>query len=168
MKYVLSILFCLNIFCIEAQIQSTFLGSQFYSSKSKVIEELNKRGYNKSYKEGEVSIYDIRLGFYFFDYATFNFFENSFCSIRFVNSNKNKETAIELYNSIKYDLNEKYGKMKYMEKENVIGFSDSVRRVAVSWKYDRSKGGEMFYYVILEYWNVNLMDKYFSAQLEEL
>lgn len=54
------------------------------------------------------------------------------------------------------------------EDTDIIIFEDDRTGIILYWEYGESRGGKMFYYVTLSYYDKNLSDKQFQKEQDEL
>ena len=80
----------------------------------------------------------------------------------------NKDQAIDKFNTIKNALTLKYDMYVLKEDTDIIIFEDDRTGIILYWEYGESRGGKMFYYVTLSYYDKNLSDKQFQKEQDEL
>lgn len=165
--YLIFTLLCLSVFstCFSQNIQDTFFGCKYNSNKIKVIDALESENTYILDKTSIVSktktieTFDIKFGGYNFRFSTWSFYFDKLYSVQFSSNHKRKEEAYEMYSSIKETLINKY---YYAMEDNKDGslsiyWNDDKNSVLLEMERSVSKGGDLYYYVRLSYWNKQLL-----------
>ena len=114
-------------------------------------------------------MYDnVRIGGFNFDNATLSFYNDLWKSVVYSSGHINKDQAIDKFNTIKNALTLKYDMYVLKEDTDIIIFEDDRTGIILYWEYGESRGGKMFYYVTLSYYDKNLSDKQFQKDQDEL
>lgn len=133
-KYILSLLLFLVSITLNAQIQRTFFGCTFGSTKAVVAQKMKALGYNIHYTdegfmaEQKIS-HNVKFGGYTWSFVDFKFYKNSFYNICFCNSSytyQSKKMSLISYRELRNKLNKKYSQC-YKNDWGVadIGWTDS-------------------------------------------
>lgn len=144
-------------------IQDTFFGVKFGASREEVIKAfekeelyLNNRISNRDILLFERSVGYFRFGGFNWDYVYCVLSNGKFYAIRFQYTPEYKETALSQFELVLSALSEKY-KMFEMPIEDTntykyyLALSEDGNVVAIKCNKEESSGGEMRYYVMLEY-----------------
>lgn len=165
--YLIFTLLCLSIFstCFSQNIQDTFFGCKYNSNKIKVLDALESENTYILDKTSIVSktktieTFEIKFGGYNFRFSTWSFYLDKLYSVRFSHNHKRKEEADEMYSSIKETLINKYGYAKENNKDGSLSiyWNDEKNSVFLEMERTISKGGDLYYYVHLSYFNDQLL-----------
>lgn len=157
-------------YALNAQrVQERFFGYCFYSEISFLEDAMNKRGYTNQKGLNELKAYDVSFGGYNWPFVTFSFFKNQMYCVSFSNNCKTKKESQDLYNSLLSSLKSKYGELcSNLQYGEGIIVHDGSRCLILDTEYSSSKGGDMYYYVSLNYYHVALWDKCREAEKNEL
>ena len=149
-------------------IQDTFFGVKFGASREEVIKAFEKEGL---YLDNRISNRDVLLfgrsggdflfGGFNWDYVYCVLSNGKFYDIRFQYTPEYKETALSRFESVFSALSEKYKMFEnQIEDTNTykyyLAVSEDDNAVAIKCNKEESNGGEMRYYVVLEYIDVTL------------
>lgn len=146
------------------EIEDTFMGCRFGMPESEVLTALEQvKDLNiteKSY--GCISTGTLFYQDFLFQSAQLLFKNNRFSNILFGSSFKNYKDALDVYLRIKQFLAEEYGPSLFKQKkENMANAYDLGGRnaclLSLTQKTDHSTG-EVRFYLILNYWNKNLLN----------
>lgn len=161
-KVVLFILFVAVSFFANAQkIQTHFFGNSFGSSMQDMmlsVDDCKKVEYNK------LTAMDVRFGGYTWDFVNFKYVRNKLYHVNLSKYYENKHSALTFFSNIKQQLKAKYGSLYISEMDyNVLGvkgifIADNYSRVAINVDHSKSKGGKMYYYVDLDYFDADLWE----------
>lgn len=157
------------------KVQSKFFGCDFNTDGNNITKYFSNKGkyYSVENNGKGISVHDVYFGGHEFKFVDF-YCTNSllFYSIYFSSNFKDKEGAMELYNNIRNQLEEKYPlknltsdapKDKYF-----VFYYDDVNAVTLDMEYSTSNGGEKYYYVRLAYYNEKLRAIRESEESNEL
>nr|DAM47474.1 MAG TPA: hypothetical protein [Bacteriophage sp.] len=162
---VLSVMFITPMY---SQIQDKFFGCLFGSKMYYMIDAMKDNLYSQ--KGDKLSVTDVNFGGLSWNYAEMQYFEDQFCAIAFTMISKNKQNASENFNSLKHRLDNKYSLYKITGDSNTqkVVYTDFVNFCSLEYEYSESKGGDMYWYLNLMYWNLELLDKIADSQNSEL
>ena len=176
--YLLFVLLCLSAInpCFSQNIQDTFLGCKYNSNKIKVLESLESEN---TYildrtsivsKTKTIKTLDITFGGYDFGFSNWDFYLDKLYSIRFTQNHKRKEEADAMYSSIKKTLIDKYGLAKEKNDNGSLSiyWNDDKNSVLLKMERSESKGGDIYYYVDLSYYNDQLLKRAAENDKNEL
>ena len=134
-----------------------------------LFEHLEKEKHNVLEEDQSNVMYDnVRIGGFNFDNATLSFYNDLWKSVVYSSGHINKDQAIDKFNTIKNALTLKYDMYVLKEDTDIIIFEDDRTGIILYWEYGESRGGKMFYYVTLSYYDKNLSDKQFQKEQDEL
>lgn len=166
-------LFCLALSMIfitpmYSQIQNRFFGYLFGSRMYHMVDAMEGKFYQQ--KEDELFVRDVRFGGISWDYTEIEYFDDQFYSITFTLIYKSKQDAYENFNLLKDVLDDKYNLYKIKGSYNTqkATYTDFENFCKLEYEYSESKGGEMYWYLNLMYWNLELLDKAVDSQDSEL
>ena len=166
---IISILFVCIFISFAKEINRTFYGLTFHTSYKIVRWHLEKEKHNVLEEDQSIVIYDnVRIGGFNFDNATLSFYNDLWKSVVYSSGHINKDQAIDKFNTIKNALTLKYDMYVLKEDTDIIIFEDDRTGIILYWEYGESRGGKMFYYVTLSYYDKNLSDKQFQKEQDEL
>ena len=159
---------CMYIYFAK-EINRTFYGLTFHTSYKIVRWHLEKEKHNVLEEDQSIVMYDnVRIGGFNFDNATLSFYNDLWKSVVYSSGHINKDQAIDKFNTIKNALTLKYDMYVLKEDTDIIIFEDDRTGIILYWEYGESRGGKMFYYVTLSYYDKNLSDKQFQKEQDEL
>lgn len=168
----LVVLFFAICFCAisNAQIQTKFWGlelSSFYYESLETLEgRISDRCKYTQVRDNSITAMDGKFGGYDWDFATFRFYKGEFSrGLYAVSFSKHYETRINakpIYAQLLVSLANKYGvfvelKNEYAETSVAWGTKEGKYRCLLSLIEGESKGGEMLWYINLDYWDDNLL-----------
>lgn len=173
-KNILFLIFLLlstNSFC-QQKIQNKFWGYFFGINKVVVKSGLDREGTYFKETPNSLSFYDKNFGGCTWEYIDLYFYKNEFYEINFTTHYKKDVDASNNYDYFKSVLEEKYKNLSLREiKDNNskrIFFSDEYNTCMLELLYSESKGGEMYWYLRISYWNQSLSEKYSKSINDEL
>lgn len=150
-------------FVYSENIQDTFFGVKFGASREEVIKAFEKEGlylYNRSSNRDDLLFRrfggNIPFGGFNWDFVFAGFSNGKFVGIQFQYTPEYKETALSQFESVLSALSEKY-KMNERPIEDTntykyyLAVSEDEYVVAITCYKGESSGGEIRYYVNLEY-----------------
>lgn len=127
---------------------------------------------NKFYLQEEncLTVTDIDLGGYNWNYAEFKYVNDQFCDAFFTKTFKEKESVSESFEYLKNKLDNKYYRYKVEDNCNshTVIYDDTKNVCMLNYEYSESKSGEMYWYLHLYYWNINLSKEAMKKQDDEL
>lgn len=151
--------FFMAISVSSQNIQTKFFGNSFGSSMQEMmfsIDECKKEDYNK------LSVMNQRFGGYSWDFVDFRYTRNKLYNVNFSKYYENKGTALSFFNKLKSQLEEKYKSLYISDMDlNVLGvkdvfITDSYSSLFLHIDHSKSKGGRMYYYVDINYYDCDL------------
>lgn len=173
-KYIIFIclfFFSLNIFC-QQTVQNKFWGYFFGLNKKVIKSGLNRDNIYFREDQNSLMLYDQDFAGYSWKFVEMQFYKEEFYSIDFSIPYKRRSDALEDYNFFKDKLDEKYDIInQYEVDENNTKkkyFFDEFNSCLITFKYAESKGGEMYWYFTLSYWNNSLNEQSINSNNEEL
>lgn len=140
-------------------IQTKFFGNSFGSSMQEMmfsINECEKEDYNK------LTATNLRFGGYSWDFVYFRYTRNKLYCVHFSKYYESKNTALSFFNKVKSQLKEKYSSLYISDTDfNVLGtrgvfIADDYSRIFFNIDHSKSKGGKMYYYVDIYYYDSDL------------
>lgn len=150
-------------------IQDTFFGVKFGASREEVIKAFEKEGLylDNRILDKDVLLFrrsggDFLFGGFNWDYVYCVLSNGKFYFIQFQYTPEYKETALSRFESVLSALSEKYKMFEnQIEDTNTykyyLAVSEDDNAVAIKCNKEESNGGEMRYYVVLDYidWTLN-------------
>lgn len=161
---ILHLLLFVSVFCYAQKVQSKFFGYGLGSKMYHMQQAMEAEGYvNFKDNENLLSAYDVSFGGLTWPIVEFEYYKDQFYHVYFSKNYKSKSDALFMFNSLKQRLKEKYKGICW-EKKNDLGVSelmanDDVRSMFLNLSYSMSKGGEMYYYLTLSYYENYIWDK---------
>ncbi len=174
-KYLLFVLLFIlssNLFS-QHVVQNEFFGYFFGENKEIIKNDLNRNNiYFSEDEENLLSLNNRRFAGYKWDFVNLEFYNKKFYSIDFSIPFNRKSGALDLYNILKNKLDEKYKSISQFEKNEEYSkgkiFYDDYNSCLITIRYNESKGGEMYWYVGINYWNNYLNDEFVNSNNDEL
>lgn len=160
-----------DMFC-QHIVQNKFFGYFFGLDK-----EIIKSGFNRddiyfSEEQSSLNLYEQKFGGYSWRFVELEFYDDKFYSIYFSTPYKRKSDASELYNTLKNKLENKYKSINQYENNEEYSngkiFYDDYNSCIITINYSESKGGDMYWYVSINYWNNSLNDERIKSNTNEL
>lgn len=166
-------LFCLALSMIfitpmYSQIQNRFFGYMFGSRMYHMVDAMGDNLYLK--EDDNLSVKDVKFGGLSWDYAEMQYFNDQFSSISFSLVNKSEKVASDYFRLLKDKLDDKYNLYKFSQSctSRRVVYTDFENVCMLEYKYCQSKGGEMYWYLDLSYWNLELSKKVIDTHNSEL
>ena len=151
-----------------SQIQNEFFGYMF---GSRMYHMENAMKDNFCSRQGDnLNVYNVELGGLTWDYVEMGYVNDKFCDISLQKVLKQKDSAYELYLFLKQKLDNKYSSCKILSScnEKTVLYDDSKNVCMLTYEYAESKGGKMFWYLNLYYWNNRLTQEKLNKHDDEL
>lgn len=159
------------MFCQQV-VQNKFFGCFFGFDKEVVKSELKSNDILFYEENGSLNLYEKRFGGYSWKFVELEFYDDKFYSIDFSTPYKRKSDALELYNILKNKLGNKYESINQFENNEEYSkskiFYDDYNSCLINIKYSESKGGDMYWYLSINYWNNSLNDECINSNTNEL
>ena len=144
-------------------VQTSFFGCKLGDSYSSVSRTLNRKfNYNnisRSWKEKSITVVDdASFGGQHWNLLIFRFNSNGKCmEVEFQSHFKDSNTAGKVYNSVYSNLKERYGEERLSALDSGCGYLDYIGNMVVLEKeYSESKGGTLYWYVHITYYDGEL------------
>ena len=182
-------LFALSVFALmmlvanaQTNIQRSFgslsFGTDYYSAYN-AISRMSFDKVNQAVERPDLlRLYDVRFGGYQWRYAVLSFDasksgQNSsavFYAIDFTQDFSDFSIAESRYKSLFDSLCQKYGEAKVIKEgtDTQAVWCDNTSICYLEFKYSQALNEEYYWYVILSYWDMAIVDKRSSEQFDEL
>lgn len=179
------IILLLAFFCISfsssAQIQTKFWGlelSRRYLSLSQAKDIVSNKCKYVDIEENSIKAFDGFFGGYNWDFITFDFHKSTpvyswtLYTTSFSSYHKNSEDAKRKYQLLQNSLTTKYGSPSLLERDDELlsSWAGAESRIYCLLKYEKgmSRGGDMYFYVTLNYIDRDVLDLSVQQQESEL
>lgn len=165
MKKILSIIFMAFIgiaaaFAQTSDIQDTFFGVRFGTSQEAAESILMRKDIYAVSDYNQLDFYNVHLGGYEWRHCSMLFNSFGFYSVSLEYNFNSRDGALSMFNGLFLALSKKYGAFSSSDIDSFNDknymFMDDERMCVLSFM---SKGGDMFYYVMLGYQDMNLYGK---------
>ncbi len=153
---------------VYSQIQNRFFGYMF-GSRMYHMEDAMK-DYMCTRQIDDLTALNIDFGGLTWDYVEMGYVNDKFCDIRFHKIFRQKDSASGFFLHLKEKLDSKYSYYKILSSCNskTVLYDDSKNVCMLTYEYSESKGGDIFWYLNLYYWNLNLNNERMSKYDNEL
>lgn len=171
------VLVCLLFACTfsyaQSDVQGTFWGVPFGSSRERVLEEFSKHA-KREWDSSQIELYF--KGGYFagikWDLIVARFYEGKFCAIHFVYLTNDQDDSLKKALSIHNKLNEKYSELCVSAEPKEYGYSchfvGRSNDCMFIYKRDTDEHGITDYYIDLIYGHISLTKRMFDLDNDEL
>ncbi len=162
--------FCSLCYAQDMKIQDTFFGHRFGSRMYHMNDVFKSKGRLLETKEDRVIGYDLSLGGIEWKFIECEYYNDQFFSIQLSINYKTNETAQESYLFLKDKLKRRYGtpKISIRDTGEESYWSDAENSSMLYVYKGESKGGEIYYYLNLMYWNIDLSEEKYNESNSEL
>lgn len=146
-----------------AEIQDTFFGVSFGTSQEAAETILMRKDIIATSDYNQLEFYNVALGGYEWSAVTMEFNDYGLYGVNMQHNFNSRESALSMFDGLSNTLKGKYGAAFSSDidswNDKSYNFTDGVRVCYVYFNYGESKGGDMFYYVRLDYADMNLYNK---------
>lgn len=146
-----------------SDIQDTFFGVRFGTSQEAAGTILMRKGIIAISDYNRLGLYEVTLGGYEWRHVTMHFNDYGLYGVSMRYNFNSRESALSRFNGLFLALTRRYGSYSFSDFSSLNDksyiFMDGERMCALVFIYGESKGGDMFYYVTLEYCDMNLYNK---------
>lgn len=167
-------LLSISIFVSAQKVQSHFFGYGFGSMMYHMERAMNQNGYYNDKENNErLHAQNVNFGGKTWSFVDFYYYRNQLYGVCFSESYNTKSEALSTFNMLKGKLKKKYEGIYWDTKPNDLGIKeliadDNIRSMFLNIHYGRSKGGEMYYYVDLCYYENDLWEDSMNESDNEL
>ncbi len=146
-----------------SDIQDTFFGVRFGTSQEAAGTILMRKGIVAISDYNQLGLYEVTLGGYEWRHVIMKFNDYGFYEVYMQYNFNSRESALSMFNGLFLALTRRYGSYSSSDFSSLNDksyiFMDGERMCALVFNYGESKGGDMFYYVMLDYCDMNLYNK---------
>lgn len=146
-----------------SDIQDTFFGVRFGTSQEAAGTILMRKGIIAISDYNRLGLYEVTLGGYEWRHVTMHFNDYGLYKVYLECNFNSRDNALSMFNRLFSNLTRIYGSYSSSDlsslNDKAYMFMDDERMCALVFIYGESKGGDMFYYVTLDYCDMNLYNK---------
>lgn len=166
-KFLLTVLaVILGLSAASAQtsdIQDTFFGVSFGTSQDAAESILMRKDIYAISDYNQLKFFNVTLGGYEWNAVTMGFNDYGLYEVYMVCSFNLRKSALSMFEGLFSALTRRYGSYSSSDfsslNDKSYMFMDDERMCVLNFIYGESKGGDMFYYVRLDYADMNLYNK---------
>lgn len=146
-----------------AEIQDTFFGVSFGTSQEAAETILMRKDIIATSDYNQLEFYNVALGGYEWSAVTMEFNDYGLYEVYMQHNFNSRESALSMFDGLFSALTRRYGSYSFSDftslNDKSYMFMDDERMCVLNFIYAESKGGDMFYYVRLDYADMNLYNK---------